>query len=388
MKKNPEFDDIRPYDDDEVAPVIEQLLKNPQFRGVMNFLFPGERGKQVEQLMQTFTNQHDFQHKLMKDLVFEVLNRTSTGFTSSGLENISPEIAYTYISNHRDIVLDAAILSSLLGMNGFETVEIAIGDNLLLADWIKDLVRLNRSFIVKRSVSGRQMLEASIHLSKYIHFTIRDDNQSIWIAQREGRAKDSNDRTQESVLKMLAMGSEQHFLKSLEELNITPLAFSYEYDPCDYLKAKEFQQKRDNPDFKKSEKDDLLNMQTGLLGHKGCVHLQFGRPVNPDLLKLNDSLGRNELALQVASLIDNEIFRNYKFYPVNYIAYDRLWGNNTFQEQYTDEDVKRFEQYFQQQMDKIDLPNKDVPYLMEKMEEMYAYPVRNFLSVSSGKYHH
>jgi len=184
------------------------------------------------------------------------------------------------------------------------------------------------------------------------------------------------------------MGSEQHFLKSLEELNITPLAFSYEYDPCDYLKAKEFQQKRDNPDFKKSEKDDLLNMQTGLLGHKGCVHLQFGRPVNPDLLKLNDSLGRNELALQVASLIDNEIFRNYKFYPVNYIAYDRLWGNNTFQEQYTDEDVKRFEQYFQQQMDKIDLPNKDVPYLMEKMEEMYAYPVRNFLSVSSGKYHH
>jgi len=381
MKKNPEFDDIRPYYDDEIAPVIEQLLNNSQFRKVMNLFLPGEKGKQVERLMRTFTTQHDFQHKLMKNLVFEVLNWTATGFTSSGMENISPKSAYTYISNHRDIVLDAAILSSLLGMSGFETVEIAIGDNLLSADWIKDLVRLNKSFIVKRSVTGRQILEASIHLSKYIHFTIRENNQSIWIAQREGRAKDSNDRTQESVLKMLAMGSEQNFLKSLAELNITPLAFSYEYDPCDYLKAKEFQQKRDNPDFKKSDKDDLLNMKTGLLGHKGRVHLQFGQPINPDLLKLNDSLGRNELALQVASLIDNEIFRNYKFYPVNYIAYDRLGGNNTFHEQYTSGDVKIFDQYFKQQLDKIDLPDKDIPFLTEKMEEMYANPLKNFLSV-------
>ena len=384
MKKNPEFDDIRPYYDDEVAPAIERLLKNTQFREVVNFLFSEERREQVEQLIRSFTNQRDFQHLLIKEFVFELLGKTGSSAVCSGFENVSKTAAYTYISNHRDIVLDPALLCSLFGQNGYETSEIAIGDNLLLADWIIDMVRLNKSFIVKRSVSGRQMLEASKHLSKYIHYTILSKNQSVWIAQREGRAKDSNDRTQESVIKMLAMGSEQNFLKSLMELNLTPLTFSYEYDPCDFLKAKEFQQKRDNPDYKKTHEDDLLNMKTGLLGHKGRIHLQIGRPINPDLLKLDDSLGRNELALQVASLIDNEIFLNYKFYPINYIAYDRLWGNNSFREQYTAADVETFERYFQQQVDKIDLPGKDIPYLLEKMEEMYAYPVRNFLEVSNN----
>jgi hypothetical protein len=377
MIKNPEFDDIRPYNDDEVAPAIEQLLKDPQFRQVLYSIHPGEKGKETEQLLQTFTNQHDFQHRLMKNLVWEQLAQTAGDGTGAGFENVSKTAAYTYISNHRDIILDASLVSIILADNGFETMEIAIGDNLLLAEWIKDLVRLNRSFMVKRGVSLRQMLEVSKHLSKYIHFTIRDKKQSVWIAQREGRAKDSNDRTQDSVLKMLAMGSEQHFLKSLIELNLTPLTFSYEYDPCDYLKAKEFQQRRDNSEFKKTPEDDLLNMKTGLSGYKGKIHMQIGRPVNPSLLKLDDSLGRNELVTQVASIIDNEIFRNYKFFPINYIAYDRLWGNNLFREKYTPDDVKNVEQYFQQQLDKIDLHSKDIPFLTEKLEEMYAYPVKN-----------
>jgi len=383
MIKNPEFDDIRPYYDDEIAPVIKRLLENKQFREVINYLFPGEKGKQIEQLMRSFTNQHDFQHALIKEFVFELLTRTGSKAVCEGLENVSKDCAYTYISNHRDIVLDPALLCSLFADIGFETVEIAIGDNLLSADWIIDMVRLNKSFLVKRSVSGRQMLEASIHLSKYIHYTIRNKNQSIWIAQREGRAKDSNDRTQVSVLKMLAMGSEQNFLQSLAELNPVPLTFSYEYDPCDFLKAKELQQKRDNPDFKKTQEDDLLSMRTGLLGYKGQIHLQIGQPVKSRLLKLDVSSGRNELAVQVASIIDNEIFLNYKFYPINYIAYDRLWGNNEFREQYTDDDIKIVEQYFLQQTDKIDLPHKDIPFLREKMEEMYANPVKNFLAVSN-----
>jgi hypothetical protein len=383
MIKNPEFDDIRPYYDDEVASVIERLLKNPQFRQIMHFLFPEEKVKEIEQLMQTFTNQHDFQHQLMAKLVWDLLNRTDSVVTSAGFENVSPETAYTFISNHRDIVLDASILSILLAGNGFETMEIAIGDNLLLTDWIKDLVRLNRSFIVKRNLPMRQMLEASKLLSKYIHFTIKDKKQSIWIAQREGRAKDSNDRTQDSVLKMLAMGSEQHFLKSMTELNLTPLTFSYEYDPCDYLKAKEFQQRIDITGFKKTQEDDLLNMRTGIFGYKGRIHLQVGHTINPALLNLDDSLNRNELATKTASIIDNEIFRNYKFFPVNYIAYDRLWGNNFFCEKYTPEDVKNYERYFQQQLDKIDLPNKNIPYLTGKMEEMYANPVRNQLGIEN-----
>ena len=386
MERNPEFDDIRPYYDDEVAPAIERLLKSSQFQKIAKHLFFGEKWGQIEQLMRTFTNRRDFQHQLIKEFVFDLLNRTAAEATCEGLENVSKTLAYTYISNHRDIVLDASILSTLLADKGYETVEIAIGDNLILTDWINDLVRLNKCFLVKRSLSGRQILEASKLLSKYIHYTIRDKNQSIWIAQREGRAKDSNDRTQESLLKMLAMGSNQDFLESLAELNLTPLAFSYEYDPCDYLKAKEFQQKRDNPDFRKTQEDDLLNMRTGLSGYKGRIHLQIGKPIITSLLELDNSLRKNELVAQVASIIDKEIFLNYKFYPINYIAYDCLWGNISFCEQYSSNDVENVERYFQRQLDKIDLPDKDIPFLTKKLEEMYAYPVKNFLSVNQNNY--
>ena len=377
MEKKTEFDDIRPYYDDEVAPTIERLLKDPLIKKAVLYVFPEKDWAQEEKLLRTFSTKHAFQSWFAQDIILESINRTSTEVTYAGLEKVSKTTAYTYISNHRDIVLDAAMLSSQLIVNGFETAENAIGDNLLFIDLIKDLVRLNKSFIVRRNLPMRQMLEASEHLSKYIRYTILNKKQSIWIAQREGRAKNSNDRTQESVLKMMLLGGDKNFLKSLTELNITPITFSYEYDPCDFLKAKEFQQKRDNPDFKKSQKDDLLNMQNGLLGFKGRVHFKIGKSINPSLLKLDNSLGRNELAKETASIIDKEIFLNYKFFPINYIAFDRLWGKNLFRDKYTYEDIKNVEQYFQQQLDKIDLPYKDIPYLKERMAEMYAYPVRN-----------
>jgi len=377
MERNSEFDDIRPYYDDEITPVIERLLKNQQFRKIAQSIFPDKNEEQVRKLLLSFTSRRSFQHEVIRTFVFTLLDRTAAEVTIKGLEKISKTVAYTYISNHRDIVLDASILCVYLMENGYETAEIGIGDNLLFTDWIKDISQLNKSFIVRRNLPLRQMLEASIHLSKYIHYTIRDKNQSVWIAQREGRAKDSNDRTQESVLKMLAMGGDKNFLKSLSELNLTPTTISYEYDPCDYLKAKEFQQRRDDPDFKKTQEDDLLNMQTGLTGFKGRIYLQIGNPVNPCLMDLDDSLSKNELAFQVATIVDKEIFRNYKFFPINYIAYDRLGGKNLFREKYTPEDIKTVEQYFQQQLDKINLPDKDIPFLIEKMEEMYANPVKN-----------
>lgn len=383
MEKNSEFDDIRPYYDEEIPFVIERLLKDPQFQIIINYLFPGKKADAFKIGMQRFTTTYDFQSKLLKKLIFDLAGKTTTGLTWNGIKNVSKTVAYTYISNHRDIVLDASLLNIILLESGYNSTEIAIGDNLLLADWIKDLVRLNRSFIVKRDVPLKQVLEVSRHLSEYIHFTVRDKKQSVWIAQREGRAKDSNDRTQESLLKMLAMGRDENFLKNLMELNILPTTFSYEYDPCDYLKAQEFQQKRDNPDFKKTKQDDLLNMKTGLTGYKGNVHMQIGQPVNPSLMELDPSLGRNELVPHVASIIDTEIFRNYKFYPINYIAYDRRWGNGFFRDKYTSDDIETVERYFRQQLNKVDLPVKDTAYLTIKMEEMYAYPVKNFLSVSN-----
>jgi hypothetical protein len=379
--KNPEFDDIRPCYDDEVPAIINRLVENPEFKRALQFILPDADWEKLKAFLLTFQNKYDFQQDFIKKEVYKFVGKMSASIDCSGFENIEHEGAYTYISNHRDIVLDASLLSSMLGYNGYDTTEIAIGDNLLAQPWIKDLVRLNKSFIVKRDVSIRQVLEVSQHLSKYIHFAIKEKKESVWIAQREGRAKDSNDRTQESLLKMLAMGGEKSFLENMEELNITPVTFSYEYDPCDYLKAKEFQQKRDNPDFKKSQRDDLINMETGLFDYKGNIHFQIGSPINSQLKGWDKTLAKNILVPKLAALIDKEIFLNYRFYPGNYIAYDRLWGGNSFDESYTNEDIQVFEAYLQKQLQKIDLPDKDLPYLEEKILEMYANPLKNQLSV-------
>ncbi|MDR2844259.1 MAG: 1-acyl-sn-glycerol-3-phosphate acyltransferase [Candidatus Symbiothrix sp.] len=374
-----EFDDIRPYNDNEVAAAIDRLVNDPKFQRAMRFVFPDLDWEQFVALFRSFKNKWDFQHKLIKDTVYNVVGRSAGSINCTGFENVEKGIAYTYISNHRDIVLDAALLCVMLLSAGYDTTEIAIGDNLLLHPWIEDIVRLNKSFIVKRGVSIRQMLEVSSHLSKYIRYAICEKHESVWIAQREGRAKDSNDRTQDSLLKMLAMSSDADFLTAIKELNITPVSMSYEYDPCDYLKAKEFQQKRDNPEFQKSPEDDLLNMQTGIFGYKGNIHFQIGLPVNAELEKLDSELPKNEVILAVATLIDKGIFQNYHFYPINYIAYDLLEGNNRFAKEYSEEDVQNIQTYLDAQLAKIDLTGKDLPFLREKILVMYANPVKNQL---------
>jgi len=381
MEVSPEFDDIRPYNDDEVTPVIQHLFENPKLRESLEIYFPNLEWESFRFQALSVRNVYDLQHKIIMHLVRDLVKRSSTSITGAGCENISKNTPYLYISNHRDIILDVSILSVLLADSGFETPEIAIGDNLLLAPWIEDLVKLNKSFIVKRNVSGRQMLEASRHLSQYIHFVIKNKKESTWIAQREGRAKDSDDRTQDSLLKMLAMGSNENFLDSIRELNIVPVSLSYEYDPCDFLKAKEFQQKKDDPEFKKSRLDDLINMQTGLFEFKGNIRFRIGKPINSQLEKLDKNLSKNELAPRIAQLIDNEIFLNYQFFPANHIAYNRLWGKDFFKGKYTSDDEKIFDTYLQKQLEKIDLPDKDIPFLTEKILEMYANPVKNQLSV-------
>ncbi|MDR1372400.1 MAG: 1-acyl-sn-glycerol-3-phosphate acyltransferase [Dysgonamonadaceae bacterium] len=376
-----EFDDIRPFSDEEMAEVTEKLLADKSFESIINAVFPEIGWENFKVLFRSFKTPYELQSNFIMDKVFTFTGSSSTGVSSDGFYNVAKDGTYTYISNHRDIVLDALLLNAMLVKQGFMTTEVAIGDNLLIYPWIENIVRMNNNFIVKRGISMHQMLENSKHLSQYIHFAIEQKKQSIWIAQREGRAKDSNDRTQESIIKMLAMGGSDNFLQNTEKLNITPVSISYEYDPCDYLKAKEFQQKRDNPDFKKTQMDDLQNMLTGLKGFKGKIHFQIGHPINPDLQKIKTDTSRNDAAKQIASLIDNEIFRNYQLFPVNYIAYDRLWGNGSQKNQYTKEDEKKFDEYFKEKIAKIDLPHKDIPFLTEKLLAMYAWPVRNQISI-------
>lgn len=376
------FDDIRPLNNDEVKDAIEQLVANEDFERAFRYIKPDLDWSQFAATMRACKTKEEFKSTLAYDAVMTVAKKTTFSLTISGRSRLPQgQPACTFISNHRDIVLDASFLNVMLYDVGYGMTQVAIGDNLLIRPWIKTLVRLNNSFIVKRGVSVRQMLEVSGTLSAYIHHTIKETKESVWIAQREGRAKDSDDRTQGSVLKMLNMGGNKDLLTNLMDLNIVPVAISYEFDPCDFLKAQEFQLKRDNPDFVKSKRDDLLAMETGILNNKGRVHFTLGTPINGTLSQLDPALEKAEMIAAIARTIDTEIYKHYRFYPCNYVAYDLLTGTKRFSGNYGPKDKKQFEEYLQTQLDKIVIPDKDESFLRTKLLEMYTNPLKNHLSV-------
>lgn len=380
---SPNFEDIRPLNQDEVQAAIEELLASEEFRHALRYVKPDLDWDQLSAAMRACKTKEQFKSTLAYDAVMTVAKKTTFSLTISGRSRL-PEgkPACTFISNHRDIVLDASFLNVMLYDVGYGMTQVAIGDNLLIRPWIKTFVRLNNSFIVKRGVSVRQMLEVSDTLSAYINHTIKDTKESIWIAQREGRAKDSNDQTQPSVLKMLCMAGGKDIIGNLKSLNLVPVAISYEFDPCDYLKAQEFQLKRDNPEYHKTQRDDLLNMETGILNNKGRVHFTISKLINEQLDQLDPNMNRNELFAAVASIIDKEIYRHYRFYPNNYVAYDLLSGTRRFSDHYGLKDKRTFEEYLQKQLDKIVIPNKDENFLRKKILEMYANPLKNFLALN------
>lgn len=379
-----EFDEIRPYTPEELPEVFNELLADPSFQSVVAEIMPGipleVLGAQLRQCKTNLDVQKTFFHKLLHG----IMDKYSDGFDMDTAALPDKTRNYTFISNHRDIVLDPGFLSVGLIDNQFPTtVEIAIGDNLLIYPWIKKLVRVNKSFIVQRALSMRQMLESSARMSRYIHFAVTEKKENIWIAQREGRAKDSNDRTQDSVLKMLAMGGSGDVVDRLKELNIVPTALSYEYDPCDFLKAKEMQLKRDVEGFKKSQQDDLVNMQTGIFGYKGRVHFQTAACINDELEALR-GLPKTEVFTRVSELIDRHIHASYRLYPGNYVAYDWLNGESRMADRYTPEEKAKFEAYVQKKLDLIDLPDKDEAFLRKCILTMYVNPVVNHLKAVAG----
>ena len=375
-----EFDEIRPYNDEELPQIFEELIADPAFQKAVTGVIPNVPFELLAQKMRACKTKREFQEAFCYGILWKIAQEHTDSLTLDHSRIPDHNIAYTYMSNHRDIILDSGFLSILLIDQGMDTVEIAIGDNLLVYPWIKKLVRVNKSFIVQRALTMRQMLESSARMSRYMHYTINEKKQSIWIAQREGRAKDSNDRTQDSVLKMLAMGGEGDLIDRLMEMNIAPLAISYEYDPCDFLKAQEFQLKRDIEGYKKTTQDDLISMQTGLFGYKGKVHFQTAPCINDKLEQLDRSLPKQELFSGISACIDRRIHGNYRIYSGNYVAYD--WLNNTseFADHYTSEEKQRFVTYIEQQLGKIKIPNKDEDFLRGKLLLMYANPLVNYLA--------
>ena len=377
-----EFDEIRPYEAGEMQQAFHDLLNDRQFslvlKGFAPWLPKALRNGLLKLAFTGIKTPLDFQKRFMKPVVKWIIRKHTDGCTFDDSKlytlNFTLNNRYTFVSNHRDIVLDSAFLDVMLVDAGHPTtVEIGIGDNLLIYPWIKRLVRMNKAFTVRRGLTAHEMMRSSQLMSRYIHYAVTQKKENIWIAQREGRAKDSSDQTQDAVLKMLAMGGD------LRELNIVPLTISYEFDPCDYLKAQEMQQKRDNPAFKKSRQDDLDNMKTGIFGYKGRVHYHCAAPINTWIDELSD-LPKKEFYETLSHRLDCELHQHYRLYPCNYIALDMLENSKASNDSshYIAADVERFEKYLAGQLAKIELPNKDEAFLRERMLTMYANPLRNY----------
>lgn len=374
-----DFDDIRPYDADELPAALARLCADTAFRHTLATLVPPTQIDVLLAKVEQETSATDFQKKFVKPLLDKLVATRTDGLTCDGLaQSDEPTL---YVSNHRDIVIDPAFLDYTQFCAGNDSVEIGIGDNLLSLPWVREAVRINKCFVVRRGLPRGEQVAALKQLSAYIRYAICEKHASVWIAQREGRAKDSNDRTQESILKMFALSGDGSFVDNLKSLNIRPVCISYEFDPCDYLKAKEFQQRRDNAAFVKSAQDDIDSMRTGIAGYKGRVHYTYTPSINAELDALAAATpNRKEQVAAVAALIDRRIHANYVIYPINRVAYDLLTGERRFANAYSEAEKAATVAYFDGQLAKIALPNRDEAFLRTKLLEMYANPLKNWLA--------
>ncbi|MBQ0057938.1 MAG: 1-acyl-sn-glycerol-3-phosphate acyltransferase [Bacteroidales bacterium] len=378
QNKHPEFEEIRCFYDEDVPSKLWPLADEPAIEPFVKAVKPDLDMDKFRMQVKSLHTIKDFQEKIVAQFVLGLAKQTTDSLELKGTENIKAGRAATYITNHRDIVLDSAFLNSMLAVQGMDTAEIAIGDNLLAYDWIKDLVRLNKSFIVLRSVPVRQMLEVSKRLSAYIHYTIKEKKNPVWIAQREGRSKDSSDQTQSSVIKMLAMGGESRdLIQNIRQLNFQPVALSYEFDPCDYLKAQEFQLKRDNPEWKKTKQDDLLSMATGLRGYKGRVVFTICPEINDTFDTYPWINDKNAQVNTVCQTVDKALHSHMELFPINYVAYNLKYETDKYADKYTAEEEKKALAYLNGQLAKIQIPNRDEAFLWERLLTMYSNPVVN-----------
>ena len=380
------FDAIRPYADDEVRPVLARLLADPAFLGTLTrFRFPrlaGPLGWLLKPLIAARLRSEfagiDSVAKLQDKIepyVDRSIEQATDGITYSGLESLQAGKPYLYLANHRDIVMDPAFVNYAVYHAGLQTPRIAIGDNLLQRPFVSDLMRLNKSFIVHRSISGRrEKLAAYQLLSAYINHSIREDGESIWIAQAEGRAKDGDDRTDSAILKMFHMSrKDEPFAEVIDSLNLIPVSISYEYDPCDQAKARELSIRAATGSYTKALGEDDASIALGITGYKGRVHLHFGAPVTG----FEDT---KQLALEM----DRRILGHYRLFPVHYLAY-AMWQERDpalnvpqARELFSAAELAKAEAEWHKRLAACSTEEK--PYLILQ----YANPVRNQYRIKAG----
>ncbi len=363
------------YTDEEVQQGIQQVFQHEKFmEGVKAFL-PEQLFDHIVNVKDNIKSIYDFQANITRPFLKTIQQISISELSVSGLENLNHQDKYLFISNHRDIVLDSAYLNLLLFENKMTTSQIAIGDNLMKNRTSEILFRINKSFVVKREGTPRELYAHSVELSKYIQRMISAKIDSVWIAQREGRAKDGDDRTQAGLLKMISLSGGKMLKEHFQNLNVVPVAISYEFDPTGLLKTQEFLNKRIDPDFKKSFREDLNNMLLGIRGNKGKVHFNFGKPLKEELEVFDTAKNSKQELELLTNILDRSIHLNYQLNPVNYVAYDLLHASSDYSSKYTAEEKEKHTQFFQAQMEQLvgDEEGEGAKYLLA----MYANPVVN-----------
>lgn len=337
-----DFDDIRPYYEEEIPAAMQRLTDSDAFPLLASYVYPGVPLEEVRQRVRGFKTVREFQSDTMYKVNEQVIERSMTAFSGSGLEHLDPHKHYLYVSNHRDIMLDASLLQYFLLKNGFDTSEITFGANLMTSPTVIDIGKSNKMFRVERPGGDiKAFYRASLHLSEYIRYVIKEKGQSVWIAQRNGRTKDGRDATDQGIIKMFCMSEQRDKIKALAELNIVPIAVSYEWEPCDILKVLELYQSQYTRYVKKPG-EDLNSILTGILQPKGRVHFELTEPLTAEELSAFEGMTNNEYHKEVARLIDKRINKAYRLWPNNYIAHDLLYGNTRYRSMYTDEDYNAF----------------------------------------------
>ena len=368
-----DFEDIRPYFDFEINPALKRIISDPAFDKILDFLFSGQDKNQIKQKLADTFSIDDFQLSFMHPLVHSILNKTSKGLTYDGFEQLTPGTPYLFLSNHRDIVLDSAIFQILLVDNGHSISEITFGNNLLFSQLATDLGKVNRMLKVIRGGNKMELFRNSQRLSAYIRHSISNKKASIWIAQRPGRTKDGNDKTETGLLKMFNMSSDEDFYQAFHDLNIVPLAVSYEYEPCCALKIKELMLSQEGT-YQKKPDEDLISIIRGIMQPKGRIHLSIGKPVNQYLTMADIEDSLNKKMISLTNWIDAEIYCHYKCWPNNYIAYDILSNTREYETFYNKAEEEIFREYTECELKELE---KDGNSARELMLKIYANPIIN-----------
>ncbi|MDL2261967.1 1-acyl-sn-glycerol-3-phosphate acyltransferase [Bacteroidales bacterium OttesenSCG-928-I21] len=371
-----EFEETRPYNDNEVPEAIKRIANNEYFPSIARYFF---QDGDIEEFTKNFlkiSTVDDFQLQVMLKIITHILTQTANKFSYSGVEQLNNKKNYMFISNHRDIVLDSAILQIILYNSGLKTSEITFGDNLMFGELAVDIGKINKMFKIVRGGSPREIFANSLKVSNYMRYAITEKHQSVWIAQRNGRTKDGNDETDVAVLKMFSMSSKKEFTDNLNELNITPIAVSYEYEPCDFLKTKELYISRSKK-YVKEPNEDLNSIITGIQQWKGNIHTSICSTITKEELEHCNTLDINKFK-ELSTIIDQRIYKNYKLWKTNYIAHDLLNEKTNYYPQYSDSDKEKFVKYMTEGLNKID---GDKDELQKIFLKIYSSPLDNILRV-------